>query len=475
MSETAIAVLVCRDACPGLLAAPADSAAVPVEDLCERPDAAAQELRRAGASRAVLGVCAPPSRDLLGALPRAGAVPFGIQSVVLAGRDPDEARVLIGGAVARLGALAPGERGKPRITDGAVSRRSLFSRAAVLYDAPVAVLDAEACTGTAGCGICIERCPHGAVDRASGTSPAGRVPAVDADRCAGCGVCVSACPSGALRLSGCSTAQVEAQLDALLEHFDGLVLACESARPDGEALPRGWARIELPTLGLLTPGWLLQLRLRGVATRLAPCEGRCCEGALELEALAGRLIAAGAGHQPAPAAGEPPISPGEPLRLTEPRATADAVRRIADGLPVLDDRAPLGLVSFDPERCTVCGACALACPTGALALEQADDSGAVLLHDPAACVACDRCARACPEQALGVARGIDGARLRAGPIELIRDQPERCLVCGAQLPPRPLRRRLRELLPFLADAPLELCTGCGARAASASRAPAPRG
>jgi len=127
--------------------------------------------------------------------------------------------------------------------------------------------------------------------------------------------------------------------------------------------------------------------------------------------------------------------------------------------PFEDAASPLGVLACDAERCTLCGACAAACPTTALRLEEGVDATA-LHHDPAGCVACGRCVRACPEHALDVRRGIDLARLAVGAVELAHAEREACTRCGADLPPRPMRRRLRELLPELAGAPLELCAGC---------------
>lgn len=45
-----------------------------------------------------------------------------------------------------------------------------------------------------GCGLCVEHCPFGALDEASGIAE------VDRDSCMGCGVCLSVCESEAIRL-----------------------------------------------------------------------------------------------------------------------------------------------------------------------------------------------------------------------------------------------------------------------------------
>jgi len=404
-----------------------------------RPEEAATALRAAHATRVVLAVRdRSVSSDLVAALRRAGTEPFGIETVDLAGRPREESERLLAGARAKLEALPPDERGRPRLNLGALSRRALFSGAALTH-APVAVLAESACAGTARCGLCVERCPENAI---AGTTP---LPTVDPGACTACGLCVPRCPSGALRLAGSSTSQTEAQLAALAGSA-GIVLACSAA---GAEAPPGWALVELPTLALVTSGWILQLRARGMEVRVAPCADPECAAVDAAVEIADRLRLDGA---PAP----------DGLCLTEPRATAEVVRRLDVQDVVESGASPLGVVDLDTARCTLCGACATACPTDALDFDEDTDETTLHLR-PAACVACGRCAAACPEHALSVRPAIDAARLRRDSVELAWAPRELCAGCGGVLPPRPLRRRLRELLPELSDAPLDLCARCAAR------------
>jgi ferredoxin len=443
---SAVAVLLCRQAEQDHVL-PRDGSGAVVDHLCERPLDAAAALRSLGADRVVLGLCGRRApAELLSALRRAGARPFGIEAVTLRGRSEREAAAVVAGAVARLERLVPGERGKQVRTPGPVSRRALFSLSSVLTEAPVAVLEPGDCLGTARCGLCLERCPAHAIDAAGG------LPSIDPSACTACGACVPGCPTGALRLAGASTAQIEAQLGALLEGCDKVVFACASA--DAVA-PPGWALIELPSLGLLTPGWILQARARGADVALAPCEGSCCAGAAEVRALADRIAPARDGA----------TTDHHPLRLDEPRATAEAVLVLSStraSSRIEHAASPLGLFELDEDRCTVCGACTTACPASALELRHGETETA-LFFDPAACVACRRCVTACPEQAIDVRPGIAFDRLKTGAVALTVAAHERCTVCGTELPPRRMRARVNELLGR-PDAPLELCAGCATRA-----------
>jgi len=413
-----------------------------------RPEEAAAALRNAGASRVVLTIHGRPAgAELLAALRRAGAEPFGIETVAVDGRRQEESAVLVAAACAKLDALPPDERGRPRINAGAVSRRSLFSPGGMLTQAPVAVLDESACVGVARCGLCVERCPEDAI---ATSSPR---PWIDPRACTACGLCVPSCPTGALRLAGAATAQTEAQLDELVKGVAGIVLACRAA---AATAPPGWGLVELPTLALVTPGWILQLRARGMDVRTQPChDARCAAGAEAADSFA-QVVAGDVAGQTGR------------VHLTEPQATAEVVRRLGRAGVLESDASPLDLVMLDAARCTLCGACATACPTDALRFDESPEETTIALT-PGSCVACGRCASACPEDAVAVRPGLDFARLRRDSVELAWAPRETCSACGRLLPPRPMRRRLREMLPELADAPLGLCATCARRPTAAAQ------
>jgi ferredoxin len=356
--------------------------------------------------------------------------------------------------VARLDALPAGESGKPSAARGPVSRRSLFSISSAVRYNPVAIVDETACLGVTRCGVCVASCHEHAIH------DDGPIPTIDTSACTACGACVPSCPTSALRLSGASIGQIEAQLNTLLPRVDGIVFACASV---GATAPMAWGLVELPTLAILTAGWLLQVKARGVDVALAHCDDERCAATSSAAELATYFVSGSRAHARAS---------DMPIRLREPLATTDAIARMAEpsATDVIESPAsPLGLLELSDSSCTLCGACAFGCPTGALVFAESGE-GNVLSVTPGACNACSRCVEICPEDALAVRRGIDRERVGHGTVELMRARRERCPVCGTELAPRQMRRRINELLGR-PDAPLELCSGCAAKAAGRERRP----
>jgi len=96
--------------------------------------------------------------------------------------------------------------------------------------------------------------------------------------------------------------------------------------------------------------------------------------------------------------------------------------------------APLGEITVAADRCSACGCCALACPTGALAATYTDGPVLMLSVDAASCSACGACVSACPEAAVSLGRVADSASLAAGrrPAAAVA-AGHRCESCGRPL------------------------------------------
>jgi len=117
----------------------------------------------------------------------------------------------------------------------------------------------------------------------------------------------------------------------------------------------------------------------------------------------------------APAAGEePPTGAGSP----EPWRIDSAA-------------SPLGEIVIDATRCSACGCCARACPTGALAARERDGAALLLSVDASACGAC---VGACPEDAVSLRRVVDSSSLAGGRRALGEiGRAGRCRQCGQPL------------------------------------------
>jgi heterodisulfide reductase subunit A len=91
----------------------------------------------------------------------------------------------------------------------ASSAIALLNRGKVKVEPVVADINAEACSA---CHICEALCPYTALSY----DPQQKVMTVNQVLCKGCGVCPTACPSGAITMRHFTSAQIDAQLDALL-------------------------------------------------------------------------------------------------------------------------------------------------------------------------------------------------------------------------------------------------------------------
>ncbi len=416
-----------------------------VEHLCEDPYAALAAVRRAGADRVVLGLCERlPDARYRRILVEGGVHAFGVEAVVLSGHDGASRAALLAGAAARLALLPAEEPGRTGGGSGSVSRRAFLTLHRAPAVEPIAVVDPELCVGAGRCGLCAHVCPERAVDIS------GARPAVRAAACTACARCVRECPVGAIHISGASPAQIEAQLEALVPAFARITIACRLA---GATVPAGSALIELPSLGIVTPGWLLGLRARGVEVTVVPCCGPCCAHIPATLAWAARIEPGPADHQSAGL-----------VRLREPQATVEALARTRDGdLRLESDASPLGVLQVDTDACSLCGACAHSCPTEAIAFAE-EGATASLTFDARSCTGCGLCVRDCPEDALSVRREIDVRRLRRGAVTVASAPLGACEDCGDLLPPRPVRRRVAERLGWTDDT-VELCARCATQRA----------
>lgn len=454
-----------------------------VERLCRRP-AAVRELAEEGtARRLALAVCdgRPSTQELREAGSAAGLDPFGVEvlrlDVVGALGPPeaaaDRAAAAIAGAVesARREPPTSGARLAPTLEGPAISRRALITLGR-RGSRPVASVDQGACLGSSQCGLCIFACPVGAI------LPSTPTPTVAAESCIACGACLAWCPTGAVGLPAASLEAFAARIGTIASwpwegRPPGILLGCGGAlvrcTEQGPTAAPGWLPVPLPCLSIVTAAWILGALAAGApAVGLLGCGSGCdagSDGPARARAAYCRELLTSVGIEPErvlvlepwpippPPTDRPLGASIERLTLREPDGTAAAVLALApvgsssNGAAGLTHPAsPLGAVVVDEDGCTLCGVCAEACPTGALAFEQGGDE-AVLTLDAARCLACDRCAAACPEHVLTIERRTDPDRIRQGRRRLTFGRLVRCTRCGGPVAPERMLARVAEMLP----------------------------
>jgi ferredoxin len=136
---------------------------------------------------------------------------------------------------------------------------------------------------------------------------------------------------------------------------------------------------------------------------------------------------------------------------------------------VMPPGAPFGTLRIDPEKCTLCMACAGACAEGALIPDQTDSPGLRFFENR--CVQCGLCAEICPENALSlVPRFTAEAFTDPAPVLLHGIEPERCAVCGKPFAAPAMIRQIKTRLSghWMYQTPdqqsaLHLCGACRVR------------
>ena len=313
---------------------------------------------------------------------------------------------------------------------GGVSRRSLL-RGVNMARRFVAVWRSDRCTGGVACTACVLACPHGALRRGA------RRVVVDGDRCSGCGVCVAACRSGAFALPGAEVEGLSAAAAVLVATIrrrgtaTGVAIACQHSK----SVPRvgeAWLVLRVPSIEMVTAGWLLQLVGAGVGVRVVGCEDKGCEArVVDLEHFVhdlGGVLGFSAGGE---ALANPESVPavlapqGDWIELWEPEATTQSLAAFGALGP-----------GRTPWR----------------------------VEGPGCCIACGACVTCCPEAVVTLERAVDGNLLATGRQVVATVATATCVTCGgpvlAGLSPALLRSRIGQSHSAIADGMGEVCADC---------------
>lgn len=336
--------------------------------------------------------------------------------------------------------------------------------------------------GMAGCRACSDVCPHDALQ----FGVAG--PSIGADLCQRCGACTAACPVAALERNFLSDEELWRKVEvAVTPRPRSLVIACRHD-PDQSELEHHseFVVLRLPCVQLVSDDLLLFAITAGVDQVEVLADESCQHlphvGPMRAVQMACTTVAAfglgesrivyrklgsqsrngrsdgNATHQNAPT--KPPnlstLGVGNRVRrrmvLLEHLASLAPLKAAP-----IQSEVPWQQVHLDQDKCTMCGSCAFACPTGALRVCK---EGGALLGMESLCMGCHLCENTCPEKAIRLAPTVpDQFQART----LMERPLAHCLKCRKPIGPEAAVVRVEEILKQTGNGDrslLRLCDEC---------------
>lgn len=330
----------------------------------------------------------------------------------------------------------------------------------VNYDGAIC---AHARNNIAGCSLCVDLCPTGAI-----TSAIDQV-AIDPYICAGCGSCAGACPTGAAEYAMPGGIDTLARLRTLLATYlevggkNPVVLLHD--REFGDDMIAIMARSGRGLPANVLPFLLNEVTQAGMDTLLAgiaygasqvlvltPPHKRHEQDGLNNQISYCNAILQGLGYDEEslgvidsndPQALEArlyALKPPTPAGAATFMALGNKRQRLGQVLEslhnqapspvdviVLEKGAPFGAVVIDAEGCTLCLSCVNACPAKAL---RDNPDAPQLKFQESNCIQCGLCKDTCPEKVISLNPQIDFKALSAQATILKEEEPFECVRCS---------------------------------------------
>ncbi len=284
-----------------------------------------------------------------------------------------------------------------------LSRRVLLKRMAkaTLDYMDVPLVDSE-CAALEYCSLCALSCPVNAIER-------GKPVKIDEGKCVECGLCVNSCPVGFLQ-----PPRVDPYgISMLMEGTKELVI------------------VPLSRLHEIDHGTIL-MASEGAIPLIVILEAM--NKGIKITKYGLNLM-------------EPYLRELEKLNLSRKEDTSKIWRfneyasreasLIASMLSDEDKWIDLEKLNYFKvhidEECTLCGACAEACPSRALRIRR-DGDNIILEFSHQRCIGCNACVSICPEKAISIRRAINPHLLKSGNFYTVTsDEIARCKRCGRPL------------------------------------------
>jgi ferredoxin len=319
-----------------------------------------------------------------------------------------------------------------------------------------------------GCNKCIEICSANAI------SSAGDMVKVDPHLCMGCGACATVCPSGAMSYQYPLVSDRGAQLKTLLNTYrvaakgqgatpillfhnatDGRDAVVASAQA-GVGLPMNVLPLEawhVASTGLDVLLGAIAYGAGHVAVLAAGSEAPEYVDALKTEMALGETILHALGFAGSHFSVLEPkdgavawqkLAPGETVPVPAGFNLSDDKRntlefaiehfmrhaKIKPEQIVLPAKSLFGTIKVDKQKCTMCLACAGACPESAL-MDGGDIAQLKFLERN--CVQCGLCQQTCPENAISLLPRLLLTDARKTEVVLNDAEPFDCISCGKTL------------------------------------------
>lgn len=314
-----------------------------------------------------------------------------------------------------------------------------------------------------GCTRCLDVCPASAIE------PNGDHVAIDPALCGGCGSCSAVCPSGAVSYAYPRREDLIGRAQILLSTYlksggaSPVLLVHDNAHGAdmvsalarfGSGLPAQVLPFAVNETTQTGHDFFAACLASGARQLVVLCDPKRDD---EIEGLTGQselmnAFMRGVGHEGdrvrviceqdpdaletllADLPGLSDLAPQEFVAVGDKRSIArGALLKLKETSPspldivVLPAGAPYGRISVDTEGCTLCLACASACPMDAI---QASPDKPQISFVEQACVQCGLCRTTCPESVITLEPRLNLTPQALSPEVLNEEDPFECVKCG---------------------------------------------